>query len=304
MFNPTAYESAKQIIRTRTLSRIISVQRVGLVVIAGLLLGTLLPNISFYLRKTAYQVFRCGAQVMLAHQTKDYAVLNSNNFLVKFRQEDQELAPVVLSLAEDYLQKAEAIMGVKHKARQIPLVLYQDEESLNESFGWSGDHRTVGVYWAGAIRLVSPRGWTKTQGQSVAELAESFTKDGPLAHELTHLLVDEITGGNYPRWLTEGLAQYVEQQITGFLLVEPVPDNVEQLYSFASLDDKFDEQKNQYLAYWQSLQAVRQLLADYGQEQMMTLLVSLGHGQDFATAFAENYGLAFSEFNMETILAR
>lgn len=296
MIGQTQSELATPISRTKNGSGIISVKRVGLVVIAGLLLGMLIPDISFYLRKTAYQVFRLGARVMLEHQTKDYAVLNSNNFLVKYTQEDQELAPVVLTLAEDYLQKTEAIMGIKHKARQIPLVLYQDEESLNKSFGWTGDRSTVGVYWAGVIRLVSPRGWTGNQGQNMAELAESFTKDGPLAHELTHLLVDEITGGNYPRWLTEGLAQYVEQQITGFLLVEPVPENVVQLYSFAALDDEFDEQADQYLAYWQSMQAVRQLLDVYGQERMMMLLVSLGNGQDFSTAFAETYGLAFSDF--------
>ena len=47
---------------------------------------------------------------------------------------------------------------------------------------------------------------------------KDYFKEGPMVHEYTHLVVDELTGGNYSRWFTEGVAQYVEQQVTGYTL--------------------------------------------------------------------------------------
>ncbi|MGI6605784.1 MAG: peptidase MA family metallohydrolase [Peptococcia bacterium] len=276
----------------------ISVRKVGLLLIVSLLFGLFITDLSVYVRKTVYRAFQQGVRLILNFQTREYAVINSDSFRLKYTAEDQELAPVVLNLAEDYLRQAEEIFGLEHRTRRIPLVLFRDEASLNKSFGWSGEKSTAGVYWAGTIRIVSPRGWAGAPDTvpNLAEAAEAFAEEGPLAHELTHLLVDEICGGNYPRWLTEGLAQYVEQQITGFTLGEPGPSAKAHPYAFAALDKRFDEQEDQYLAYWQSFQAVRQLLARYGQERMTTLLLALGNGQDFAAAFTETYGLTFRDF--------
>lgn len=276
----------------------ISVRKVGLLLIVSLLFGMFIADLSVYLRKTVYKAFQQGVRLILNYQTREYAVINSDSFSLKYTAEEQELAPVVLQLAEDYLRQAGEIFGVEHRTRRIPLVLFKDEASLNKSFGWSGEKSTAGVYWAGTIRIVSPRGWTGATDtvRNTNEAAKAFAKEGPLAHELTHLLVDEISGGNYPRWLTEGLAQYVEQQITGFTLGEPGPYAKAHPYAFAVLDKRFDQQEDQYLAYWQSLQAVRQLLARYGQERMMALLLALGNGQDFAAAFTETYGLTFRDF--------
>ncbi|MGI6533883.1 MAG: peptidase MA family metallohydrolase [Peptococcia bacterium] len=278
-----------------------SIKNSGLTIIVmiALLACMLSTGISTYFRKIVYRVFQQGALAMLAYQTKDYEKLASNTFILKYTKEDEELASIVLTLAEEYLQEAEKILGLKHASRQIPLVFYRDEESLKRSFGWTGDKSAVGVYWAGSIRLVSPYGWNSRSPQNSAEAREIFAREGPLAHELTHLLVDKVTGGNYPRWLTEGLAQDVEERITGFTLDEPSADRKAKAYSFKKLDKEFDEQPDQYLAYWQSFHAVRQLLARGGKERMGALLRALGKGQEFHRAFAETYGVEFADFARE-----
>lgn len=269
---------------------------VAFVLIVVLFVSWCTPNFFVSWRGIAYQLFQQGMRLILNYQTKTYATLASTNFVLKYTQEDQELAPLILPLAEDYLLQVEKILGIKPPKRLIPLVLYHDEEVLNKSFGWSGDKSTVGVYWAGTIRLVSPRAWDEHLPQNTSVLWETFQQEGPLAHELTHLFVDEATKGNYPRWLTEGVAQYVEEEITGFTLNEPSEESKAHPYPFSRLDSHFDQQPDQLLAYWQSLQAVRNLLAKYGQERLTGLLAQLRQGESFKRAFANNYGLDFADF--------
>ena len=35
-------------------------------------------------------------------------------------------------------------------------------------------------------------------------------------HELTHLVVDDLAGGNFPVWFTEGSALYMEYMLLGY----------------------------------------------------------------------------------------
>jgi hypothetical protein len=265
------------------------------VLIIALFVSWLLPNFLVAGKEIAYKLFQQGMWLILNQRTKTYETLTSTNFILKYTKGDQDLAPLILQLAEDYLFRVEKILGIKQQKRPIPLVLYGDEEALNKSFGWSGDKSAVGVYWAGTIQLVSPRTWS----ENTSALWEAFEQEGPLAHELTHLFIDEATRGNYPRWLTEGLAQYVEEEITGFTLSEPLEESKAHLYPFSSLENQFDQQPDQFLAYWQSLQAVRILLEKYGMEHLTVLLTELRQGENFQNAFAHSYGLDFVDFEQE-----
>lgn len=264
-----------------------------------LIVGILSPNFLTYIKGIFYRLFQQGATLVLSYQTRDYEILNSKSFVLKYTEGDKELAPLVLEMAEDYLSRVEQTLGFNHNKKKIPLVLYGDEESLNKCFGWTGDKSAVGVYWAGTVRLVSPRVWARVLPDDTAGLRRIFEKEGPLAHEITHLLVDQTTGGNYPRWLTEGLAQYVEEQISGFTLEEPSSSSKAAVYSFSVLDEGFDNQPDQLLAYWQSFQAVRHLLDNYGRDRMKDLLVRLKEGEQFSAAFEKAYGCSFADFEKD-----
>ena len=70
------------------------------------------------------------------------------------------------------------------------MVVYPDTASLAGSIGWNRNESAMGVYWAGSIRILSPGEWIKGDA-----LEKQFKQEGPMVHEFTHLMVDEITKG-------------------------------------------------------------------------------------------------------------
>lgn len=52
------------------------------------------------------------------------------------------------------------------------------------------------MYWAGVIRILSPQDWIDAVNDEERSLI--FRKEGPVAHEYIHLLVDYKTAGNTP----------------------------------------------------------------------------------------------------------
>nr|WP_238480917.1 peptidase MA family metallohydrolase [Desulforadius tongensis] len=99
-----------------------------------------------------------------------------------------------------------------------------------------------------------------------------------MAHEIAHLVVDHRTKGNYNRWFTEGVAQYVELELTGFRFRDPAGSLENNRYSLQQLSDNFDRLPNQSLAYRQSLAAVYYLVHRYGEDSLVEIMDLLAEG--------------------------
>ena len=235
--------------------------------------------------------FKKTVTVYLNYQTKTFEVLNGKKISLKYSEVDKNIAPFMLATAEDFYLQVKNKLNFDPGGEKILVIVYPDQTSLNDSIGMHGDRSAVGVYWAGSIRLLSPYAMLKQEiGQKAAE--KIFIEEGPIVHELTHYLVDKQTGGNYTRWLTEGLAQYLEREITGYTLESPDRESRRQLYSLSSLDKDFDKQPDELLAYWQSLQAVTYLIDEHGIGKMRRLLTVLGQGTAINQAFWQVYQLS------------
>lgn len=200
--------------------------------------------------------------------------LAGERFIVFHRDGQQREAEMILDAAEGfYPALAENFVLDIHGS--IPVLLYNDRESLNRSFGWPADANTMGVYWAGSIRVLAPYTWIDPGEKQ--DPYRAFADLGPMAHEITHLFVDHLTRGNCPRWFNEGVAQYQEYLLTGFQFGEARAFPLERAHTFTELAS-FDFLEDQHLAYHQSFSILVYLVETYGWDAVVQMLEVFGRG--------------------------
>ncbi|MBN2345477.1 MAG: hypothetical protein JXO51_03740 [Candidatus Aminicenantes bacterium] len=108
-----------------------------------------------------------------------------------------------------------------------------------------------------------------------------------LYHEYTHAALFAMAPG-CPLWLHEGLAQH----FSGDEVV-----NVNQAIPLGMLANGFPrEPRLAYLAYMESLQAIQDLVEEFGMARLRRLLAGLRGGRDLESAFASAYGESFSRW--------
>lgn len=260
---------------------------------AFILLAALFWNIPAGLKTYGYAAIRELVKVHTIIGTWRLEKLTSQHYYIKFRPEDRNEAELVLDTAEFFYQPVMDEFGFTHRGR-IPIILYSSREALNKSFGWEADESAMGVYWAGAIRVLSPGVWIEQKDSGL--VAEIFKASGPMAHELTHLVVDYLTGGNYPRWFTEGVAQYEEYKLTGFEFHDATGALKPPFYSMRDLTEHFDRLPSQTRAYSESLAAVRFIVSHAGEPALYQIIYELGQGMDFNQAIEKVLHLNEAQF--------
>jgi len=123
-----------------------------------------------------------------------------------------------------------------------------------------------------------------------------------MAHELTHLVIHQMTYNPYsslPTWLEEGLATYNEGVLDPTLaayLVKAIKDD--SLISVRSLSSPFSAYSEQsYLSYAQSYSLVEFLITIYGQGKMLELLTAFSQGSNYDEALEKVYGFDMDVLN-------
>jgi hypothetical protein len=206
---------------------------------------------------------------------RNYDDARTANFIVMFDGYEHEgMKTAVL----DILKDAYGEIGKEFNhfpARPISVILYtaKDFADVTRAPMWSG-----GLFdqLDGKIRV-------PVQGAAGNEAALRRV----LYHEFTHALLFSLAPG-CPFWLNEGLAQYLsgEQAVSAA-----------QMIPLGLLAKGFPrDARLAYAAYMESLQAVQDLVEEYGMARLRRLLAGLGAGGDMETAFAAAYGQPFSRW--------
>ncbi|NLZ39574.1 MAG: hypothetical protein GX893_08225 [Firmicutes bacterium] len=218
--------------------------------------------------------------------------LDSASFQLRYTAADQEMAFWLAQRAEE--AAAEVARILPHQSRSKPwLIIAPDQKTIKNIFGWGDGTGALGVYVTDTIIILSPQAWDWLPSEQRPVV---FAKQGPLVHEYTHYVLDLLAAGNYPRWFSEGLAQYLEYKILGHEWKEAANSFWQPLYTLQELEQQFDQLPNQALAYRQSLSMVSYLAAIQPEDSLRAMINLLGQGMSFYQALEEIYGFSGTSF--------
>ncbi len=196
---------------------------------------------------------------------------------------DSAFARSILSVLESAANVIGAELGLFPEAR-IPVRIYKraDYKTVTDSPGWSGG------FYDGKIRL--PFG-------AMNEVTPGIR--GILFHEYAHVVVFELTRGNCPLWLNEGIAEMFGR--TQYNRALPKIDK-SKLVGFKKLETSFKDfsTANATLAYQQSYSLVNYLVETYGWHRVKQILTGLGGGLSFDESIVA--ALKDYDLNYETLV--
>ncbi len=133
-----------------------------------------------------------------------------------------------------------------------------------------------------------------------------FTLNTTLKHELCHLMLHRhITNRNLPKWLDEGVCQWVSDGI-GEIFVNKSWSGLDaavmagRIIPFKRLTDYFPrDQASLMLAYEQSKSVINYVDRQYGYNVLMTLLDSLKNGETLEFALMNSLDLSLEQLEKE-----
>lgn len=194
---------------------------------------------------------------------------------------DTTFALAILDVLESAANLVGAELGLFPEAR-VPVGIYkrEDYKTVTDSPDWSGG------FYDGKIRL--PFG-------ALRDITPAMR--GVLYHEYAHVVVFELTRGNCPLWLNEGIAEMFGRMQYN----RPLPEfgraaRSGKLLDFRKLEANFSEfsPSAAALAYQQSYALVNYMVTTYGWHRIKQIMTGLGGGLSFDAAVSA----ALKDYNL------
>lgn len=213
----------------------------------------------------------------------DWQEIRSDEVALFSAVSDQTVNQALWQAANEALDRLESDIGARPE-RVVKIYNYPSTQDLRDAVVFTRE-------WTGGLAFTSYDTILMGVTRSNLEWGERAT-----AHELTHLVVHQVTFnclGDLPTWLDEGLAEYIEGDLTSYsqeILDAALADD--DLISLQSLSSSFPtSSKRAALAYAQSHQIVSYLIETYGQEKIAELLQTFKEGSSYDKALQRVYGL-------------
>lgn len=230
-----------------------------------------------------HSVVRTFARTQALAAVRGEPVLHTAHFEIYYPRGDHADARIIATEAE---RAYPFVFGHLGGAPAGPIAIrVETRASLARLLHGNPAADPLGVYWKGIVWFLTPSAYLSGDP---AERAATFARVGPVAHELTHLADDRLTGGRMPAWLDEGVAQYIEWKYNGYLWLQPGNTFCQPLYSWKQLASSFDALSNVALAYHESFAIIDAVAHRPG--GIAKLLRSLGAGQPTDAALARAIG--------------
>ena len=220
--------------------------------------------------------------------TSDFMEYQTEHFSIKYRPEDENIIRETAQMFEESYDTALSEFGYGSQEKTV-IIIYKDQ---NEFWSYQKSiqgQAVMGLYNMGTIHVLSPNAYKNQEQDSM----EFFKNNGPVLHEYTHKVVDELTGGNIELWLTEGLALYEEYKING---TEWAPGFEYERYFISREMREGFMYADEVQSYKQSFDMIKYLIDSYGMEKMQSFMQELKAGNSTDDAFLKIYGVTADEF--------
>lgn len=178
--------------------------------------------------------------------------------------------------------------------QKIPFIIYKDPLQMQNIIHSPIKQLPMGIYWLGQIHILAPSAWLDGDEQ---EKKCAFELLGPIAHEYTHYIIDYATYGNYPKWFSEGLAQYTEQLLAKLPPYSATALLSEDYYALEEIEYYFDLLPNQQLVYLEAFLAVLIIIERFSFDFIRQLLDILKNGDKMMSILSAK-NLNYPTFNL------
>ncbi len=225
--------------------------------------------------RQVYSLVKDMEKRRMINYVNEYFTLESDRYIIRYkRDEDKDIAKLTEQIMDKYYDRICEKFDYYSEVK-IDIIIYDDGDSLLKNVKLRKDNPPLGVYYSGVINILSPKVWIGEED----DFQKIYEKKGPVIHEFAHLIVDEKTNGNYPMWLTEGIALYTEYETTGFEWGKGLQEHED--ITIEQLNNNFHEISS-YLSYRKSFEIVRNISETWGFEKLSLLLDTLGEGNSIA----------------------
>ena len=225
--------------------------------------------------RKVYNLVKSIEKRRMINFVKEYNTLESDIYIIRYENdEDKDIARKTGDLMDKYYDIVCDTFDY-YPEDKIDIIIYNDGDALLKNVKLKKDNPPLGVYYSGVISILSPEIWIN-QGEDFENIYET---KGPVVHEFTHLIVDDKTKGNYPMWLTEGIALYTEYKTTGFEWGKDLSED--ENITIEELNGDFNK-ITPYLSYRKSFEVVKKISETWGFDKVKLLLDTLGEGNSIA----------------------
>lgn len=233
------------------------------------------------------------SEVRISDDRYDWRSITEGEITLYWYEGDESFSRELMAAAQETLGRLDEEAGAALE-NPVSLYIYANQQDLLGSLIFPQE-------WTGGVAFTS---------YGIIAIGIEPTSDGmewgkgTIAHELTHLVIHQVTFNPYndlPTWLDEGLAMNGEGELGfGFVNILNAARDEGSLISVRSLASPFSTDAYQsYLSYAQSYELVRYLIDEYGQAKMFELLSTFRQGSGYDEALEKVYG-----FDMDGLDAR
>jgi tetratricopeptide (TPR) repeat protein len=219
---------------------------------------------------------------------KGFVTRDEGDFVMRMPKRDSEIYG---DRALVLLREAKSVLGARYGLKMDKPVLVEFFPSQADfairTFGNLGGQGILGACFGTVVTMNSPGSLS----------ARRSNWESTLWHEFCHVVTLSVTNNRMPRWLSEGISVYEEQQRDASwgmrMSAEPrakVVDD-EMLTPMGKLTSAFLNAKDGdalMFAYYESAQAVDYLIKTYGMEKFRAILGDLAKGVRINEAIGKN----------------